>query len=163
MDRRIKQGRTIYLVMVFPDRDPEFAKNNSSIKKMLVMSRPYSVKNEIQDTQAFDVLHQPTNDFPYPKIPTRKKEYMATWQFLPNNYNMHRAFFSRRQAQAYFDRMMARRLSAAERERIEGLIRPDLNFPVFLECEDEEPVYLHSRFFDLVVRKDPSVIRINTV
>lgn len=104
----IVQGRTIYKVSVFPYQTKEFQRNNTNITKAMIASRPYihRFKHSNAANNVFDVIN---------KYGHRDKDFCSTWRIGEDNqYNLHRAFLSRREAEAYMRRMLAMQLTKKE-------------------------------------------------
>ena len=166
----LRQGRTLYLVMVFPECDDRFSENNSSIEKIVVAGHAYQDRkcSSNYGLWMFDYINQ------YGRI---VHGYARTWRIgSDNGYNFHRAFTTRKQADRYYQRMLARCLTAAEAELFNKLvvrrklmdeanILTPMDFDI--EPEPEREGYTLSgnpfRMTQLSVLHTPNIIRISGV
>lgn len=162
----IRQGRTLYLVMAFPTKDRQFQENNSSIKKVRVDSRPFFVDGHPKDSYKFKrtVLTHPHSYI------GEGAEYLSTWRIdTDNQYNHHKAFLSRRKAEAYAKRMASGCLTAAERAialRMEEFDRSMKRFPVIdvpMEQDTHHQISWNVWDTPFTVNKPNAVIRIDSV
>lgn len=164
----LRQGRTVYLVMVFPECDDRFNENNSGIEKIVVAGRAYP---DLKCSSNYGLML-----FNYINQYGRKAHgYASTWRIgSDNGYNFHRAFTTRKQAERYYQRMRARCLTAAEAELFNKLVvrrklmdEARILTPMDFDIEPEREGYTLSgnpfRMTQLSVLHTPNIIRISGV
>ena len=164
----LRQGRTLYLVIVCPECDDRFNENNSSIEKIVVAGRAYHDRkcSSNYGLMMFDYINQ------YGRI---VHGYSRTWRIgSDNDYNFHRAFTTRKQAERYYQRMLARCLTAAETELFDKLVvrrklmdEARILTPMDFDIEPEREGYTllgnPFRMTQLSVIHTPNIIRISGV
>lgn len=165
----LRQGRTIYLVSTFPS-DQKFNAVNSSIKAMLIMSRPYCTVDKL-DMMKWRFKARNIHSRLFPNFVT--EEFCSTWNIgEKNTFNNHRAFFSLKAAQRYQQRMFAGCLSVDERILTEIVAKRRsimdtlaLRFPPPYFDPEPEPKYtpFYCRTYFPVVIKDYPVVKISGV
>lgn len=161
----IRQGRTIYLVSVFPECDAEFQKNNGRIERCMVMSRPVLTKVGSKLIHRFSA----NKGFAY----LDQNVFCNTWRIgADNTYNMHKAFLSRRKAEAYQRRIVSGCLTIKERLLLVQLRKQRVEMDLFfaessrhmMEFECPPETSLCSVFaMQIDVRHPESVINIQGV
>lgn len=108
-----RQGITVYEVMAFPYR----GKRDATVEEIQIWGRPYRKPGLTYLSLWVDVRVENYLFGGY-RIDSRSLKDAGV---MENNYNMHRWFKTRKQAQRYADRMNDLRLSASEAKKARKL------------------------------------------
>lgn len=160
-----RQGKTFYYVSAFPLEGRTYG--HAEVEPVRVACRAYKHKNL---GLWFDQIVFSTF---YKSKPYRTKNSLRDAGVVPNHYNMHRMFRTRKQAQRYADRMNNLQLTADEYRKAAGIVANNEEFsymdsynPYFDEPELDEPEYMITTLgdlFDVAPVEHRGVIRIGEV